>query len=235
MKKRVLGILGAIIVCCAGLMAQPVGATSPVPEVAPSPGGDGTCGGSFLGFKPWHEGLCSGGEIREVENEEDLKTFVWTIVLNVIFDLSLAIGYIAVAMVIYAGYMYIMSQGDPGRMAKAKKSLATAITGTIIAMGATVIVNTLKLVLGINGNSWNQGGVSQDQVQGVFTWAYSVAGLVAVIFIIKGGVDYMLSTGDPGKIRKATQSIIVAVVGLIVVILAAVITGFVTSTIGGAM
>lgn len=219
--------------CCTCLAVQPAWAVDPEEVEVPLTAGD--CGGTFLGFKPWHEGLCSGGEITQPNGEDGLKTFVWIIVLNIIFDLSLAIGYIAVAMVIYGGYMYIMSQGDPGKMAKAKKSLMNAIIGTILAMGATVIVNTLKLVLGISDNNWNQGGVSQDQVQGVFTWAYSMAGLVAVIFIIKGGIDYMMSTGDPGKTRKATQSLIMAVVGLIIVILAAVITGFVTSTVGGAM
>ena len=43
------------------------------------------------------------------KNEEALKVFIWTIVLNISFDLTLAVGYIAVAMVIYGGYLYIMA------------------------------------------------------------------------------------------------------------------------------
>ena len=193
------------------------------------------CGGSLLGFKPWYDGLCANGQIKDVNGEAELTTFIWTIVLNVIFDLSLAVGYIAVAMVIYGGYLYIMSQGDPVRMAKGKKTLVAAISGVVIAMGATVIVNTLKLVLGISAGGWDQGTVTQERVDGVFAWAYGMAGLVAVIFIIKSGVDYLMSSGDLYKTKKATQGLIASVIGLVIVILASVITGFITSSLGGAM
>ncbi len=201
------------------------------------------CGGTFLGFKPWYEGLCANNEIVPVcekdsgcpQNSKKLNVFIWTAVLNVTFDLGLAVGYIAVAMVIYGGYMYMMSQGDPARTAKGKKTLMSAIIGVIIAMAATVIVNTLKLVLNISSDGWSQGTVTNETVQGVFNWAYLAAGIVAVGFIIKGGVDYMMSSGDPGKAHKATQGIIFAVVGLVIVMLAAVITSFIISRIGGAL
>lgn len=206
-----------------------------------------TCGGSFLGFKPWYDGLCvqNGDQADMVSvcekdsctdpNAKDLNVFVWTIVLNVLFDLGLAVGIIALVMVIYSGYMYITSQGDAGRLAKAKKSLMSAIIGVVIAMGATVIVNTFKIILNINSNGWNQGTVTQADVSNAFNWAYGIAGLVAVVFIIKGGVDYLLSAGDPGKVKKATQSLIFAVVGLVVVLVAALITSFVINSVGGAL
>lgn len=229
MKRKILGILGAILICSTSFGGQFAFAEGE------NGGSNGGCGGSFLGFKPWHEGLCQNGEIKQINGEGELTSFVWTIVLNILFDLSLAVGYIAVAMVIYSGYLYIMSQGDPGRMAKGKKSLMSAITGVVIAMGATVIVNTLKLVFGISGDSWNQGGVTRQDVQNVFNWAYGMAGLVAVIFIIKSGADYLLSTGDPGKVKKATHGLIFSIVGLVIVLLASLITGFVIGSVGGAM
>ena len=75
----------------------------------------------------------------------------------------------------------------------------------------------------------------QDTIASIFTWAYTVAGLIAVIFIIKGGIDYIIGHGDPGKIRIAQQTIIYAVVGLVIVLLAALITTFVISSTGEAM
>lgn len=237
MKWKFLGILGAVLILCASFVPQPTYAT----------GEGSSCGRSFLGFKPWYDGLCIGsGDSMEIvpvcdkgascpSGSKTIATFIWTIVLNILFDLGLAVGIIATIMVIYGGYMYIMSQGDPGKMAKAKKSLTTAIIGTVIAMGATVIVNTFKLVLGISSDGWNQGEIAWNDVQNVFNWAYGAAGLVAVIFIIKSGVEYLISQGDPGKIRKATQGLIFSIVGLIIVLLAAVITGFVISSVGGAL
>ena len=206
--------------------------------VAAAPGGN--CGASnFLGMKPWYDGLCNGNEIltpSEKGSGVTISTFVWTIVLNVLFDLMVALGYLAVGFVIYGGYLYIMSQGDPTKAQKGKRTLMTAITGVIIAMGASVLVNTAVTILGINtSNGIQQTGFDAARVTGIFSWAYSMAGLVAVIFIIKSGLDYMLSQGDPGKTQKATRGIIYSVVGLIVVILAAVITSTVIKSVGGAL
>lgn len=215
------------------------GVVSLRPQPAMALGG-GDCGApTFLGFKPWYDGLCgSNNEIQSPQkgNEEDLKAFVWTIVLNVSFDLSLAVGLLAVGFIICGGYMYIMSQGDPARAAKGKKTLTTAIIGMVIAMAASLIVNTAKVILGINvAKGWNQGDFVAEQVQNIFTWAYTVSGIVAVAFIVRGAIEYLTSQGDPGRVSKATRSIIYAVVGLVIVILAAVITTFVTGAVGKGM
>lgn len=204
--------------------------------------GDKNCGvNGVLGFKPWYAGLCKEGTTEIATpaqgDEVGLARFVWTIVLNVLVDLTVVIGYLALGFVIYGGYLYIMSQGDPGRAMRGKKTLMNAIIGTVIALSASVAVNTVRVILGINNNnSWDQGGelYTLEQIGEVFDWAYVVAGIVAVIFIIKNAIDYMLSQGDPGKTRKATQGIIYSVIGLVIVLLAAAITAFVLNAIGGA-
>ena len=98
-----------------------------------------------------------------------------------------------------------------------------------------MIVNTAKVVLGINGNDWKQPLFQQQQLQDAFNWAYTVAGIVAVVFIIKGGIEYVISRGDPGKTQKAMREIIYAIVGLVIVLLAAAITTFVINSTGGAL
>ena len=54
-----------------------------------------------------------------------------------------------------------------------------------------------------------------------------VAGFVAVVWIIIGGVTYMTSSGDVGKTKKARDTIIYACIGLIVCVLAFAIVNFV--------
>ena len=224
-----------------GVMVMSLGMAVVTPEPVEALGG-GNCGvDGILGFKPWYHGLCEGdtvdsGILSPKEGDDaDLAAFVWTIVLNVLVDMMVAIGYLALGFVIYGGYLYIMSQGDPGKVLKAKKTLTNAIIGTIIAMVSSVAVNTVRVMLGINAtDNWNQGEFTVDRIQEAFTWAYTVAGIVAVIFIIKNAVNYMLSHGDPAKTRSATQGIIYSVVGLVVVALAAVITMFVINAVNGA-
>ena len=61
----------------------------------------------------------------------------------------------------------------------------------------------------------------------VVIWVFGILGIVAVIILIYGGVLFVLSQGDAGKAQKARQTIIYAIIGIIVVIIAGAITNFV--------
>lgn len=61
----------------------------------------------------------------------------------------------------------------------------------------------------------------------VVNWVIGILGLVAVIVMIIGGVQYMTSSGDPGKVKKAKDTILYGIIGLVVVILSAAIVNFV--------
>ena len=54
-----------------------------------------------------------------------------------------------------------------------------------------------------------------------------VISFVAVVFIIIGGVQYMTSQGDPGKIAKAKNAIMYSVIGLVVALLSFAIINFI--------
>jgi hypothetical protein len=60
---------------------------------------------------------------------------------------------------------------------------------------------------------------TQAQVTSVFNGVLMLAGAVAVIFIVLGGIKYSTSGGDPGETKKAKETIIYALVGLVMVIL----------------
>ena len=61
-----------------------------------------------------------------------------------------------------------------------------------------------------------------------------VLGLVCVVVIIIGGVNYMTSSGDAGKVKKAKDTILYGIIGLVICILAFAIVNFViTNIIGG--
>ena len=56
-----------------------------------------------------------------------------------------------------------------------------------------------------------------------------LVGVLSVIMIIYGGIQYVISVGDSGKVAKAKTTIIYAIVGLIVAILSYAIVNFVIS------
>jgi hypothetical protein len=70
-------------------------------------------------------------------------------------------------------------------------------------------------------------GASQATFQRGLTVAFTIIGAITVLMVIIGGIQYMTSSGDPGKASKAKNTIIFSLVGLIVCILAVTIVQFV--------
>ena len=58
-----------------------------------------------------------------------------------------------------------------------------------------------------------------------------VLGLLAVVVIIYGGFMYTTSAGDSSKIKKAKDTIMYGVIGLVIALLAFAIVNFVVSSI----
>lgn len=58
-----------------------------------------------------------------------------------------------------------------------------------------------------------------------------VLGIVAVVVIIIGGVGYMTSGGDAGKVKKSKDTILYGLIGLIIVALSFAIVNFVIGNI----
>ena len=73
---------------------------------------------------------------------------------------------------------------------------------------------------------------ASSAVGGILSAVYFWAAVVAVGFIIYGGFQYVLSSGDPGKVRKAKDTLLYSVIGLVVVLIAFVITNFVIDGLG---
>lgn len=69
----------------------------------------------------------------------------------------------------------------------------------------------------------------EGTIQSIVNLISVIIGIVAVIMIIIGGLRYVTSGGDSGKVSNAKNTIIYAIVGLIVVALAQVIVKFVIS------
>ena len=72
-----------------------------------------------------------------------------------------------------------------------------------------------------------------DNVTTIINAIIAVLGILAVIVIILGGVQYMTSNGDAGKVKKAKDTILYGVIGLIIVILSDAIVNFVIAKVTG--
>lgn len=73
-----------------------------------------------------------------------------------------------------------------------------------------------------------------ESVVAIIDAVIGVLGLACVIVLIIGGINYMTSSGDAGKVKKAKDTILYAIIGLVVCVLAFAIVNFVISNIIGA-
>lgn len=71
--------------------------------------------------------------------------------------------------------------------------------------------------------SFNQGNL----IGSIITAIFVIAIIVALAFLIWGGLKWILSGGDKGKVDAARQTIIAAVIGLVVIFLSYFILNFV--------
>ena len=62
----------------------------------------------------------------------------------------------------------------------------------------------------------------------------ALVGIIAAVFLIIGGVRYITSQGDEGQAETAKKTILYAIIGLLVIGLAAAIVNFVIGAIGKA-
>jgi len=83
----------------------------------------------------------------------------------------------------------------------------------------------------ISGDSAGSLSAVAKKVVNVFS---IIVGIVAVIFVIYGGFRYITSGGDSGSVGNAKNTLIYALVGLVIVALAQLIVHYVLSTASGA-
>jgi hypothetical protein len=101
------------------------------------------CDSTILGFPAWHNGLqCDefGPSINKLND-------VWVIVLNMISWMLGVAAYAAAVFIIWGGFKYIKSQGDPSAVATAKTTIFQAVGGLGIALISTALVYYVQGVI----------------------------------------------------------------------------------------
>lgn len=200
------------------------------------------CENHFLGLKAWYDGLVEKDTCRvysmeeyrlEMNNrgktmsEEDaIRSYAWTIGLNVASMITGIAGYVAIGMVIWGGFLYMLAQGDVGKVAKGKKTIVNSVIGLVLIMTASIISGAIAdIVSGADAKG-------DDFFLEIFNKAAFWSAIVAVIMIVYGGIQYITSAGSPDKVKKSKNAILYSVVGLLIVIFAATIVNFAMGAVG---
>ena len=97
-----------------------------------------------------------------------------------------------------------------------------------------ILKNTLFSAL----NNSKDIGIESTQanaasLDSILATVYFWAGIIAVLVIVIGGIRYTTSGGDPAQVKAAKNTILYAIVGIVVIIMAAAITQFVLNGVSG--
>lgn len=112
---------------------------------------------------------------------------------------------------------------------------ATMLATAVVMTSPVSAVSCPKGSVRSSANTLGECNVKEDNsliptINQIINVIIGVLGLVAVVVIVLGGVTYVTSAGDPGKTKKAKDTILYGIVGLVVAILAFAIVNFVLST-----
>lgn len=191
----------------------------------------------FLGMQSWD---CN---VDDWQGEENIVNNTVTISKNILNDMLVIATYLAIGFTVYGGYLYMFSSGDVAKAQSGKKTLTHAFIGVAIVGLAKLIVDaTYVAFMGGNGSfdTLNcatadcTGGNAQAILMNALRWFIGTGSFVALIYIVIGGVGYLTSGGDPGKLQKAKNTIAYALIGLVVTGLSQVIITFVFNIVNAA-
>ena len=100
-------------------------------------------GGSFLGISPWYKYLDEGRQGAEGECNLHISSLndIWKIVLAVLDALLRVAAYVAVGFMIFAGFIYMTSNGNPEKTKQALGTIRLSAIGLIITIASSLIVS----------------------------------------------------------------------------------------------
>lgn len=102
-------------------------------------------------------------------------------------------------------------------------------TGVVCPMNAPQ--NAGKRVDSMSSCGMEEGNTLMSTLQIIINVIIGVVGFVAVVVIILGGVQYTTSAGASDKVKKAKDTIMYGIIGLVVALLAYAIVNFILSSV----
>lgn len=102
---------------------------------------------------------------------------------------------------------------------------ATFTAAPVLAANTDEVKDGVKAIGG--DQDGNRAGAFTNLLESIINLLLFIIGAIAVIMIIIGGIKYTTSNGDQAQVTSAKNTILYAIVGLVVAIMAYAIVNFV--------
>lgn len=107
---------------------------------------------------------------------------------------------------------------------------------TVLVFAPLAFVNAASIVnnrICVDGLNCNAGTDVNSLIQTVIRWMLTIAFGVAVLFLIIGGFWYVTSAGNEETAEKGKNTVVNALIGIVIIVLAYVIVSVVANLVSG--
>ena len=113
--------------------------------VAASPTASAACTTRFLSIPAWYDGLTKGSncELKSPKEVGGIEAYIWKIALNVLNIILQLVAYISIGFIMYGGFMYLTSGGEPNRNTAGRKIITNAVVGLVLSFFSVAIVSLI--------------------------------------------------------------------------------------------
>lgn len=151
------------------------------------------------------------------------KLFNRTVEIIITF-IKYIVGSVAVLFVVRSGLKLVLSEGTEEEITKTKHNLLYGIIGLVFIMMANPIINKVFFKIDMNkfpGSEAVRPGIDNvklaQEIAGMTNIIAAMAGPLALLSFVAGGLMYILAGGEEEKIGKAKKIMIWSAVGLILI------------------
>ncbi|MBI2356724.1 hypothetical protein HYV12_01595 [Candidatus Dojkabacteria bacterium] len=102
---------------------------------------------------------------------------------------------------------------------------AASLGSALYFASATLAASAGDFIGGVNGST--SGGNLIGFIQNALNLIIALAALISVGVLVYSGIQYIVASGDDGKIEKATKGITYAIIGLVICFISVLIVNFV--------
>jgi type IV secretory pathway VirB2 component (pilin) len=140
---------------------------------------------------------------------------------NILSSLKNIVAVLAILFIVIGGLMYIFSAGDEKKIETAKKIITGAVIGFAIVLIAPSLLYEIGKALGWSGNTT---ATSLSTIaNNVLKLLLSISGIIAIIFLVVGGLTYMTAYGEEKRAETGKKIITNAIIGIALIMGALVI------------
>ncbi len=210
-------IIGLLVVIFSAFIIRMIGTTLKIPGISLVPTVSAASFGGFPLDDPTKFANKSVGDI-------------FTDAIPIVFFFA---GILAFGFLIFGGFKYMVSRGDPKALDSAKSAIAGAIKGLLIILLSYLILLIIQAVLKIRiaqipntasadvnlGQALNTPVNSFGELMSsLILVVLPLAGIIFFFLLLWGGIKYMLSRGDDKAVSSARGIITSALVGLLIIV-----------------